>query len=149
MAGIWRVFKGNYGGDENREMTTSSMVTTTPNALTKETHPDRMPMTLDPNDYETWLTGTPDEAFALIRPFPADSNVIHQSGEGLKSDPALRVWTFLDNHATCGRRPHCTDRPKYAGTRSTHFTQMTSDTIDLVATAETDAKNPLLSMVPA
>jgi len=63
------------------------MVTTTPNALTKETHPDRMPMIVDPNDYETWLSGTPDEAFALIRPFPADRMVIHQSGEGLKSDP--------------------------------------------------------------
>ncbi|MGI3212745.1 SOS response-associated peptidase [Roseovarius tibetensis] len=88
LAGIWRVFKGNYGGDENREIVTSSMVTTTPNALTKETHPDRMPMILDPNDYEKWLTGTPDEAFALIRSFPADSMVIHQSGEGLKSDPA-------------------------------------------------------------
>jgi len=69
-------------------MITSSMVTTTPNALTKETHPDRMPMILDPDDYETWLTGTPDEAFALIRPFPADRMAIHQSGEGLKSDPA-------------------------------------------------------------
>ncbi|MEI4234971.1 hypothetical protein [Roseovarius sp. D22-M7] len=45
-------------------------------------------MILDPNDYGTWLTGTPDEAFALIRPVPADRMVIHQSGEGLKSDPA-------------------------------------------------------------
>lgn len=88
LAGIWRIFKGNYGGDENREMITSSMVTTTPNELTRDTHPDRMPMILDPDDYETWLTGTPEEAFALIRPFAADRMVIHQSGEGLKSDRA-------------------------------------------------------------
>lgn len=62
------------------------MVTTTPNALTKETHPDRMPTILDPDDYEAWLAGTSDEAYALIKPFPAERMVIHQSGVGLKSD---------------------------------------------------------------
>ena len=67
-------------------MITSSMVTSTPNALVRETHPDRIPVILDPDDYATWLTGTPDEAFALLKPFPADRMVIHQSGEGLKSD---------------------------------------------------------------
>ena len=86
LAGIWRAYKGNYGGGEEREMLTSSMITTTPNALTKQTHPDRMPMILDPSDYETWLTGSPDEAFALIKPFPAERMVIHQSDVGLKSD---------------------------------------------------------------
>lgn len=94
LAGIWRAYKGNYGGGEEREMLTSSMVTTTPNALTRETHPDRMPMILDPADYETWLTGTADEAFGLIKPFPAERMVIHQSDVGLKSDrggnPAAR-----------------------------------------------------------
>jgi putative SOS response-associated peptidase YedK len=86
LAGIWRAYKGNYGGGDLREMITNSMVTTTPNELVKETHPDRMPMILDPEDYAQWLTGTPDEAFALIKPFPAESMVIHQNGEGLKSD---------------------------------------------------------------
>jgi putative SOS response-associated peptidase YedK len=86
LAGIWRDYRGVYGGDEERELLTSSMVTTTPNELTRHTHPDRMPCILDPDDYDTWLTGTPDEAFALIKPFPAERMVIHQSGEGLKSD---------------------------------------------------------------
>ncbi len=86
LAGVWRAYKGNYGGGEERELITSSMVTTTPNALTKETHPDRMPTILDPDNYEAWLTGTPDEAFALIKPFPAERMVFHQSGVGLKSD---------------------------------------------------------------
>ncbi|WP_316016172.1 SOS response-associated peptidase [Roseobacter sp. HKCCA0434] len=85
FAGVWRGFKGNYGG-EQRDLVTSSIVTTTPNALTRETHPDRMPCILDPDDYETWLTGTPDAAFALIAPFPAERMVIHQQGETLKSD---------------------------------------------------------------
>jgi putative SOS response-associated peptidase YedK len=86
LAGIWRAYKGNYGGGDLREMITSSMVTTTPNDLVGDTHPDRMPMILAPEDYSQWLTGKPDEAFSLIKPFPADRMVIYQSGERLKSD---------------------------------------------------------------
>ena len=86
LAGIWRAYKGNYGGGELQEMLTSSMVTSTPNELVKETHPDHMPVILDPDDYEQWLTGTPDDAFSLLKPFPAERMVIHQSGEGQKSD---------------------------------------------------------------
>ena len=76
FAGVWRAFDGNYG-IERRELVTSSIVTTPPNGLVRDTHPE---------DYENWLTGHPDEAFALIRPFSATKMVIHQSGEGLKSD---------------------------------------------------------------
>ncbi len=79
------MFNGNYCG-ERREMVTSSIVTTTPNELVRDTHPDRMPVILHPEDYDGWLTGDPDAAFALIRPFPATQMVVHQSGEGLKSD---------------------------------------------------------------
>ncbi|SEQ88574.1 hypothetical protein SAMN05428995_1161 [Loktanella sp. DSM 29012] len=43
-------------------------------------------MILAPEDYAQWLEGTPDEAFDLIKPYPADRMLIHQSGEGLKSD---------------------------------------------------------------
>ena len=66
-------------------MITSSMVTSTPNDLVRKTHADRMPVILDPGEYAQWLTGTPDEAFALLKPFPADRMVIRQNGEGLKS----------------------------------------------------------------
>lgn len=31
-----------------------------------------------------------DAAFALIQPYPADEMVIHQSGEGLRSDQGAR-----------------------------------------------------------
>lgn len=85
FAGLWRGFSGNYGG-EKREMVTSTMVTTTPNELVADTHPDRMPAILLPDDYETWMAGQPKDAFALIRPFPAEKMVIHQSGEGLRAD---------------------------------------------------------------
>jgi len=85
FAGVWRAFSGNYGGAD-RDLITSSMVTTTPNSLVRDTHPDRMPAILHPDDYEAWLTAEPDAAFDLIKPYPADLMTIYQSGEGLKSD---------------------------------------------------------------
>jgi putative SOS response-associated peptidase YedK len=85
LAGIWRSFAGNYG-TQYRELTTSSMITTTPNELVKDTHPDRMPAILAPEDYEAWLTAPAEDAFRLIRPYPAEKMVIHQQGEDLKSD---------------------------------------------------------------
>lgn len=85
FAGIWREFTGNYGG-ENRELITSSMITTTPNELVRDTHPDRMPAILHPDHYEEWLKAKPLAAFALIQPYPTEQMVIHQSGERLKSD---------------------------------------------------------------
>lgn len=87
FAGVWNTFHGDYGG-EHRELVTSSIVTTTPNELTFETHPDRMPVILHPEDYEGWLTGEADAAFGLIRPYPASRMVVHQEGEDLKSDRA-------------------------------------------------------------
>ncbi|MEL6521944.1 MAG: SOS response-associated peptidase family protein, partial [Pseudomonadota bacterium] len=86
FAGIWMFYKGAYGAEE-RSLVTSSIVTTTPNGLVADIHPDRMPAILEPEDYETWLTGSPDAAFDLIKPYPADKMVIFQSGEGLKADP--------------------------------------------------------------
>ena len=62
------------------------MITTTPNELVKDTHPDRMPAILAPDDYDAWLTAPAEEAFRLIRPYPAGKMVIHQQGEDLKSD---------------------------------------------------------------
>ncbi len=90
FAGIWRLFKVFSDSEPQREIMTSSMVTTSPNALTRDAHPDRMPMILHPADYDTWLNGSAAQAFDLIKPFPADQMVVHQSGEGLKSDAVWR-----------------------------------------------------------
>ena len=62
------------------------MITTTPNELVKDTHPDRMPAILAPDDYDAWLTAPAEDAFRLIIPYPAEKMVIHQQGEALKSD---------------------------------------------------------------
>ncbi len=71
FAGIWRSFKGWYR-DEQVELDTYSMVTTKPNALVATVHPDRMPVILAEDGYEKWLSGTPDQAFALIGPYPEE-----------------------------------------------------------------------------
>ncbi|PZX11791.1 putative SOS response-associated peptidase YedK [Palleronia aestuarii] len=89
FAGIWQRFQGDYGG-EYRELVTSSIVTTTPNDLVRDTHPDRMPVILRPEDYDGWLVDSAEAAFKLIVPFPASAMTVHQQGEGLKLD---RAWS--------------------------------------------------------
>ncbi len=49
-------------------------------------HPTRMPVILEPADYKTWLTGAPDEAAALLRPFPVHRMHVAKSGVGVLSD---------------------------------------------------------------
>ena len=85
FAGIWRDFKGEWRGDEI-EIPTSSIVTSVPNELVKPIHPSRMVVILPETDWEQWLTGSEDDARALIKPFPAEAMQIVQSGENLKSD---------------------------------------------------------------
>lgn len=89
FGGLWRNYKGLYRsreGDNEVDIITSTVVTTTPNELVKPVHPDRMVVILDPTDYETWLHGTEDDAMALCRSYPAEKMEIFKSGEGEKSD---------------------------------------------------------------
>ena len=83
LAGIWRTWKGDYKG-EFQEMNVYSMLTTVPNEVVEPIHPSRMPVILDNGDYDTWLTGSPDNAAKLLKPFPADQ--MHIAMEGGKSD---------------------------------------------------------------
>jgi hypothetical protein len=77
-----------YRDDELVEIDTVTMVTTTPNAVVKPIHPDRMPLILDPSDYETWMAGDPEEARRLARPWPDDRLQIVREGLDAKADPA-------------------------------------------------------------
>ncbi|MEM9760793.1 MAG: SOS response-associated peptidase, partial [Pseudomonadota bacterium] len=80
FAGLWRHFRGSYR-DELVELDTFTMLTTTPNTLVREIHPDRMPVILDPADYEAWLTGGADRAAELLRPFDEGRMRIVLAGE--------------------------------------------------------------------
>jgi putative SOS response-associated peptidase YedK len=79
FAGLWR-------DDHLAKRPAYTMVTTTPNEVVKPVHPSRMPVMLHPDDYATWLTGKPEDAARLMRPFPAENMRIVSSGEGEKAD---------------------------------------------------------------
>lgn len=55
--------------------------TTTPNALVGTINHERMPVLLSTDEeFATWVTGTADEAFALLREYPPDKMRMVQSG---------------------------------------------------------------------
>ena len=85
FAGIWKVQKGLVG-DTHIDSVVHSIVTTTPNDMTKTYH-HRMPVILAANDYEAWLTASPDAAFDLLRPLPAEQMQIVQEGQGMREGP--------------------------------------------------------------
>lgn len=88
FAGLWRRFRGEYRG-ELVEIDTHTVITTTPNDLVRPVHPDRMPVTLDRRDHDTWLNAPAGEAARLLRPFPSGAMRIIAQGEGLKADPGV------------------------------------------------------------
>ncbi len=86
-AGMWQ--ESQYETkDGPATAATFTMITTEANDLVRPYHAkQRMPVILHPENYDDWLQGSPDLARSLLRPFPANEMVIHQSGEGLRSDP--------------------------------------------------------------
>jgi putative SOS response-associated peptidase YedK len=51
---------------------TYTIVTTAANRFVSGMH-DRMPAILEPRDVDTWLEGSPEEAQAVLRPFPDEA----------------------------------------------------------------------------
>ncbi len=80
--GIWRRWTGPVKKDgPNVDIEVFSFMTTLPNALTVSINHERMPVLLtEEKEFETWLSGTPDEAFGLIRSYPPEKMRIVQSG---------------------------------------------------------------------
>jgi putative SOS response-associated peptidase YedK len=65
----------------NVEVEVYSFMTTMPNALTASINHERMPVLLSrEEEFETWLSGTPAEAYALARSFDPLKMRIVQSG---------------------------------------------------------------------
>jgi len=65
-------FGGGTSGDTDstgEPLETFTIVTTEPNDLVSTLH-HRMAVILDPDDEQTWLTGTPEEAASLLQPYP-------------------------------------------------------------------------------
>jgi putative SOS response-associated peptidase YedK len=80
--GIWKRYKGPVRKDGPEvEVDVYAFMTTAPNALTATIMHDRMPVLLaDEADFETWLTGSPEAAYGLVRTFAAERMALVQSG---------------------------------------------------------------------
>lgn len=80
--GIWRRYRGPVKRDgPNVDIETYSFLTTTPNALVATVNHERMPVLLTrEEEFETWLRGTADEAFALAREYSAGQMRLVQEG---------------------------------------------------------------------
>lgn len=82
FAGIWRRYRGPLKKDGPVvELDVYAFMTTLPNALVTTINHERMPVILASQaDQKVWLEGTPDEAFALARQYPAETMQIVQEG---------------------------------------------------------------------
>ena len=60
-------------GQRSRQLGPYTIITTTPNAVMEPIH-NRMPVIVDPSDYDAWLDPktSPDTAKELMRPAPDD-----------------------------------------------------------------------------
>ncbi|MGE4341450.1 MAG: SOS response-associated peptidase [Pigmentiphaga sp.] len=84
--GIWRTHKGQIKkGGPDVQLETFSFMTTAPNALTETINHERMPVLLTSDDeFETWLSGSVDDAFSLVHSHdPAHMRIV-QSGKEKK-----------------------------------------------------------------
>lgn len=69
LAGLWEIWHAPDGG----ELATCTILTTSPNDLMEPIH-NRMPLILDPGDYDMWLDPSTevDQLNHLLRPFATD-----------------------------------------------------------------------------
>lgn len=82
LAGLWE----HWMGADGSELETATLMTIAPNAELSLIH-DRMPVIIQPDDYETWLTGEAEDAAQLIRPAPDGSFVMAATTIGRASAP--------------------------------------------------------------
>ncbi|MBK8900866.1 MAG: SOS response-associated peptidase [Anaerolineaceae bacterium] len=74
LAGLWEVWRDPDGS----ELQSCTIVTTTPNELMAAIH-NRMPVIVEPEDYDLWLNPEPDpeQGLHLLRPYPAEKMVAY------------------------------------------------------------------------
>jgi len=70
LAGLWEQWWGT-GDKEAPPLETCSLITTDANKLAQEVH-DRMPVIVDPVDYDAWLNPESGDVAYLLAPFEAD-----------------------------------------------------------------------------
>jgi len=89
FAGLWETWK-DKAADVHLE--TYTILTTDPNELMEPFH-DRMPVILDPENYDRWLGTDAPLPTDLLRPYPAEKmrswKVSHRVGNVRNNDPEL------------------------------------------------------------
>ena len=100
FAGVWRNYKGPIKKDgPTVELTAYSFMTTTPNSLVEKINHERMPVLLTTEtQFDTWLTGSADDAMTLAQQYPRDQIRIVQGGydkEDLMGAPPKVCGTLL------------------------------------------------------
>ena len=70
FAGLWEQWWGT-GDKEGPPLESCTVITTDANELAAKVH-NRMPVILDPVDYDFWLNPESGEAAYMLTPFPAD-----------------------------------------------------------------------------
>jgi putative SOS response-associated peptidase YedK len=80
--GVWTRYRGPLKkAGENVDQEVFAFMTTEPNELTASINHERMPVLIsDPADFETWLSGSTEDAFKLARSYAAEQMRIVQSG---------------------------------------------------------------------
>jgi putative SOS response-associated peptidase YedK len=66
FAGLWETWNG-----PDQIIESCTMITTKANELMAELH-NRMPVLLDPQDFDGWMTGNPEEVGQLLAPCPSE-----------------------------------------------------------------------------
>lgn len=79
FAGLWRHWRGRVQGQE-ATWTVFAFLTCSANAVVADVHPKAMPVMLGPDQFDTWLDGTPEQAQALARPLAAERTMVTRDG---------------------------------------------------------------------
>ncbi|MDK1028809.1 MAG: SOS response-associated peptidase [Anaerolineae bacterium] len=75
FAGLW----SEWHSPDGSQIRSCTIVTTQPNPIMAAIH-DRMPVIIDPDDYQRWIdpaAQSPDSLQPLIKPYPADEMTAH------------------------------------------------------------------------
>lgn len=80
LAGIWEYWRDPQTGEDIRSF---AIITCEPNEMMATIH-DRMPVLLQPEDYERWISSAEDPS-DLMKPFPADLMTMWKIGRSVGS----------------------------------------------------------------
>ena len=93
FAGLWENWTAPAGAANAGEtVETFCIVTTEANEKIRPIH-HRMPVIVDPAGYDAWLSGSPADARALLRPFPPDDMAFYRV--------SVRVNSVRNDDAEC------------------------------------------------